>query len=394
MVYCDFIIKTLLYMTNWKEILKDLKNNKQANFNELSALDKELIKDLINLNTIDDSIELLDSIDIDEEWLHIKNQTLQKQNFITSKKQPINRLMRYAAVLAIFVLLGYFSISLRNSSYLSKRITEHEFLPATSHDQGFLVLSNGSKLNLKDIENDIPNSHFKLIDSKRLDYSTAKSGTETEFNRLIIPRGSEYHLKLNDGTEIHLNSESELKFPVSFTGLTNREVFLEKGEAFFDVAKNTDQPFIVNIKDIKVSVLGTSFNINDYNKLISTTLVEGKVKVQNNNESVIINPNQQVIFNKSDNKFIVKDVDVSSFIGWKENQWTFEDSPLEDIMSSLSRWYDYEIIFEDEDIKTLQYAIRLQKYSNIKDILYLLEKTDKIYFTLKGRKIYVHKSKD
>ncbi len=379
-------------MANWKKILQDLKAGKTKNssdYPELSIDEKELIDELLKNQTINDSIKLIESNDVDHTWKVLK-QSLPVKDITTSAKPLLFKvLLKYAAILAIPLLVASALLYLNKSHYFSKPISQHTSVEK-DHNKAILVLADGSKIQLDKADGQVD---FFLNNGKNktVDFSKTPPPTKSQYNTLIVPKGSEYHLLLSDGSKVHLNSDSRIKFPIHFDGQAMRELFLEKGEAFFEVAKNKDLPFIVNVQGLNVTVLGTSFNINSYNDAVYTTLVEGKLKVSSKKTSVIIYPNQQVISNKSNDNLQVIELDVSSNIGWHYNQWVFDGDSLDEIMTSLTNWYDYEVIFVDKTIRDLQFAANLHRYSKIEDVLSLLEKTEKVYFTVKGKRIYVHK---
>lgn len=381
-------------MANWKKILQDLKAGKtktSSDYPELSIDEKELIDELLKNHMINDSIKLIDSNDVDHTWNVIKHKLPANKDLSQSKKPYhfAKVLLKYAAILAIPLLVASVLLYINKSHYFSQPISQYTSVEK-DHNKAILVLADGSMVELDKAGENVDFS-FKIGVNKTIDFSNTPPPSKSQYNTLIVPKGSEYHLLLSDGSKVHLNSDSRIKFPIHFDGQALREIFLEKGEAFFEVATNKDHPFVVNVQGLNVTVLGTSFNINSYSNTIATTLVEGKLRVSSKKNSVIIHPNQQAISNTSNDLLQVNEVDVSSYIGWHNNQWVFDGDSLDDIMTSLTNWYDYEVIFVDKTIGNLQFAANLHRYSKIEEVLSLLEKTEKISFTIKGKRIYVHK---
>jgi len=217
----------------------------------------------------------------------------------------------------------------------------------------------------------------------RLNYTsqTEKLTSETLYNTIEIPRGGEYNLVLSDGTRIFFNSLSRIKYPVKFS-TESRRVELT-GEAYFEVAHSTDQPFIVKIADLEIEVLGTSFNINAYESsgTIVTTLVEGQVKVRSlNNQGVsrILQPYEQAVFNAGKCSIEVKKVDVSLFTAWKNGEFVFQNERLEDIMVILTRWYSAEVFFMNPSVKELLFSGSISRYGEIEPILEIIQSTGKV----------------
>jgi transmembrane sensor len=177
-----------------------------------------------------------------------------------------------------------------------------------------------------------------------------------------------------------LNSDSKIKYPVKFIKGEKRKVELLYGEAFFDVSpsqNNNGSEFIVSTKTQKINVLGTKFNIKAYSEddIITTTLVEGKVKVGNGKNQILLGPNQQSKVNSNSPVINVSDVDVSQQISWINGLFSFNDTSLEDIMYTLSRWYDLEFIFKSANQKDFIFSGILERTKSIDDILLIIEKT-------------------
>lgn len=190
------------------------------------------------------------------------------------------------------------------------------------------------------------------------DYVNAK----VDSLEIIAPIGSKTIVQLSDGSEVFLNHGSKLKYPQKFVGLT-REVVLS-GEAYFKVAHNTEKPFVVNTANIKIKALGTEFNVLAYpnEDIIETTLVNGKVTLEELNTKEGIHflgrmePNQHVRYNTQTGKVTSTLGNVEKYVSWKEGRLIFKNEPIEQIANRLNRWYNVEIIFEDDEVKALSYT--------------------------------------
>lgn len=228
-------------------------------------------------------------------------------------------------------------------------------------------------------------------DSACLSYrpDTSSGGPETAvYNRLDIPRGGEYALKLSDGTVVHLNALSSLRFPVAFQG-GYREVELT-GEAYFQVARDTSRPFIVRTGEAQVRVLGTVFNVSAFpeDRMIKTTLESGSVEIQVADlEPVRLQPCQQAVFVPGDRQIEVREVDVAAETAWKNGMFDIRNWPLVKIMDYLSRWYEIEVFYRDESVKEIKFGCYVNRYSGIQPILELFEQTGKIRAELKGKTV-------
>jgi hypothetical protein len=300
---------------------------------------------------------------------------------------------KYAATILLPVVLG---ISVY--WYMNNRLSETvhpivEIQPGSRN--AVLVMANGKSVDLVNdlaknlIENDgtvIKNTNDELS----YDEKTAKKSKETLLNTLIVPKGGEYSLVLSDGTRIFVNSMSKLVFPVRFSG-NKREISLE-GEAYFEVARDESKPFIVTVKGVQVEVLGTSFNIKAYpdDNQSFTTLVEGKVKLSPDNinsKSYFLEANQQAVFDPLSSGIVVQEVDASQIALWVTGKYSFTNQSLEEIMKTLSRWYDFNYQYENESLKSLKFEGGLNKYESIDPILDIIVKTGKVNVLVKGNDV-------
>ncbi|GGA86343.1 hypothetical protein GCM10008015_28820 [Flavobacterium palustre] len=240
-------------------------------------------------------------------------------------------------------------------------------------DKAMLTLEDGSTVVLekgKTYTNKSVNSTGKEL----LYNKSNSSSNKVAYHYLTIPRGGQFAITLADGTKVWLNSETKLKFPVNFTEGKTRSVELVYGEAYFDVSPSTAHKgagFTVYQKKQQIHVIGTEFNIKAYkdDSNIATTLVEGKVEMQFANVKQKLIPNQRANFDIKTNKVKIAKVDVYSEICWKDGVFSFEDKPLDEIMKVLSRWYDIEVVFENESLKKEQFNGVLIKDRNIDEIL-------------------------
>ena len=216
---------------------------------------------------------------------------------------------------------------------------------------------------------------------------------EVVYNKLSIPKGGEYRIELEDGTKIWMNSESRLRYPVAFFNDT-REVYLE-GEAYFEVQRDVNRPFIVHSGEQKVTVLGTSFGISCYASEVNdyTTLVSGKVKVdfKRGKQSFVLEPGMQVAYDKKSGIATERKVDVAEFVAWKNGKYVFKQKCLEDILSTLSRWYDFEVFYQNEDVKEILFSGELRRFDDFNYLLRLIERTSDVKFIIDKKVVRVMK---
>lgn len=303
------------------------------------------------------------------------------------------RIGRCAAIMVMPLLVcGYFVSSEWKSSEVM--IADNvEIVPGTGRAQ--LIMADGRFLKLEqkeDMKLDLPGVKV-VATGKKIVYRAIEEETSTpkeeEYNTLVVPRGGEYMLELSDGTKVWLNSDSELRFPVTFVG-DRRSVEIE-GEAYFEVAKDEGKPFHVLANGADIKVVGTSFNVMTYRGRTVTTLVEGKVCLTYKDESVLMVPDRQAEVITETGKILMREVDARNFTLWKDGVFYFENAALETIVERLSQWYDVNIIFNDEALKQLRYSVEMKRYNNIQDLLTKIEKTQKVKFLIQGKSIYIHK---
>ena len=270
-----------------------------------------------------------------------------------------------------------------------------EIHPGSS--QAVLILDDGQKVVLKDREEGeiLAGKGVKATREKdMLVYMPmdAKRENPVRFNELEIPRGGEYKVILADGTVVYLNSATRLKYPVVFNG-KERKVYLS-GEAYFEVMKDSERPFLVEVGGIEVKVYGTSFNISSRpNGDVRTILVHGKVSVRvvGSTEENMIKPGQMAEYNRKDQNVDEKEVDVALYTDWKDGIFRFENQRLEDILTTLSNWYDVDIFYQTPSVKDLHFSGYMERYKEIDTILKAITLSTDVQFTIRGRTIVVSK---
>ena len=202
-------------------------------------------------------------------------------------------------------------------------------------------------------------------------------------NELIIPKGGEYQVMLADG-----NSASRLIYPQSFMGKERRVVL--SGEAFFDVAHDAERPFIVETSRMNVKVLGTRFNVNDYddNEEVSTTLVNGSVEIVSGGQQAFrLVPGEQAY--GKENELEKREVNVRLYTSWIDGKFLFNNTELEEIAKQISRWYDVEIFFSSENVKKVRFTGAIVKFKPLDDLVRMIESTSQVRFSVKGKTIVI-----
>lgn len=226
--------------------------------------------------------------------------------------------------------------------------------------------------------------------SGMLVYSDSVVSEYVDTNVLRIPKGGEFKLQLADGTQVYLNSATDLRYPVAFTG-SERRVYL-KGEAYFEVAKDAEHPFIVVTDDVQVRVYGTSFNVNTLGADgVRTVLVEGKVGIrgQDSDREFVLKPNELAFYDRNSRDMKIETVDPDLYTLWRKGIFVFERETLENIMNTLSLWYDMEVFFQSESAKKLHFSGHMKRYEQIEDILHAITDATGVVFTINDRTVCV-----
>ena len=356
-----------------KIITKYLTN--QASSFELEALElwllekenEQLFIDFIKTNyLIDFSLKKFDTEISSKKMLAYINK---EKRSVRLKKITIY--LKYAAVFA-GVLIGIYFYK-NNNTIIKEQHVEAGI--QIGRDKATLTLGDGTIVSLD--KEDSFNGKNAKSNGESLVYSKNNKKEDIakiEYNFLTIPRGGQYFLKLSDGTKVWLNSESQLKYPVRFKTGKPRVVELVYGEAFFDVSPSTKHkgsPFKVLNKEQEIKVLGTVFNVKAYKdeSNVYTTLVEGKVLVAFNDNERYLSPNDQLNLNIKTKTTTLKKVDTYNAISWKDGVFSFDEKSLFEIMTVLSRWYNFKVVYKNEKIKEEKFIGALSKNQNIEDIL-------------------------
>lgn len=250
---------------------------------------------------------------------------------------------------------------------------------------------------------------LELADGVRIDISTNRSGvllndkgvkvgitsantlrclpvhySSGQMNTLVVPIGAEYRIVLCDGTRITVNSGSKIRYPYAF-GKNERRVELE-GEAYFDVAKDASRPFIVRSPDTEVKVLGTHFNFSAYpdDRVEHVTLEEGRVAIRKNGQNYELLPGDQYQLDKTTGEPRLNEVDTYLYTSWVKGQFRFQNLPLSELCTKLSRWYDVKFVFEDKATMNLKFTGAFERSSNLNEFVNIIESTTRVNFELKG----------
>ena len=229
-------------------------------------------------------------------------------------------------------------------------------------------------------------------DSGVIKYQVAEvqGGKEEQYNMIMVPRGGEFTLILSDGTQVWLNAETSLRYPVEFVG-NERKVYLE-GEAFFDVTRDKQKQFVVETEKAKVRVYGTAFNVYAYpnEDEVAATLVRGAIdlKERGAGNRIRLEPGEQGCL--VGGKLAKREVDVDMYTAWITGRMVFKSIRLGDMLKHLARWYDVDIVFTEERLKEVSFTGEVKKYDDFTEVLDVIESTQVVHFRIEDRTIIVY----
>ena len=333
-----------------------------------------------------------DGIDIELKWKNFESKLVDSRSF-SHYSSKLTIAVAASATLLTLGILFFLNLQQNNSPSISESVIQPGKSKATLILDGgqSYDLSQNKNLNLFSGVTQISNKGFKIS------YSNDKTNNKVSFSgeiyhTLEIPRGGEYFVELSDGTKIWINSDSKLKYPVEFVGHSRNIELI--GEAYFEVTHNSEKPFFVTSGSQRVEVLGTSFNISSYERdsCIMTTLVEGRVKVENSlqeHNNTHLRPNQQSILDKKTGLIKSQNVKVDEYVAWQSGWFRFNDKPISQIMVILARWYDLEVQFESENISNKHFSGGFKRYDSFDQARKIIEQTGEIKFEVKGKKVII-----
>lgn len=349
--------------------------------------DGEYLKFLIEqeLNTSHDFSTTQQQINEIHDYVHTE------LNYKIRFKGKRNFYIRLLAAAALLFVIGfaYFYLNTHQNNGIDNMIANESSDVLPGANRATLTLSDGSSYELNKEQSEISTDKDQIRYTGGDKIASAKDIT---FATLSTPRGGQYRLKLPDGTLVLLNAASSLKYPGRFEGNT-REIEIS-GEVYLEVAKNPAKPFIVITNGQRTKVLGTKFNIHNYddeNEII-TTVVEGRVEVSipKYNSKQFLLANQQTV--NTGKKLILTNVNAKQQLGWINNEIVFENKPIQNILSEASRWYDIEIQYQGIPPKEL-FTGAINRNSNLSSLLRILELSDvkfKIENSPSGKKLIVY----
>lgn len=326
------------------------------------------------------------------EWHEEYQWEVLNSRMIKKRKRSMRlTLARYAAVVAVLVCV---SVVVYYQQKVIPPVKIAEMIPNEKTEAVKLITGNGHEYLLASgtSGNDSLSTKGIVVDSVGgVKYMKILQDTTRpdEFHTIQVPRGGEYILILDDGTRVWMNSESKLRYPVTFHG-SERRVYLE-GEAYFEVKHDEEHPFLVETRKLSTRVLGTEFNVQAYeSQEINVTLVQGSVVVSKNTGDtgeVVLKPGENACL--GEDSLRVEAVDVLKYISWKEGFFYYNNVRLEDILDELGRWFDFTVFYSNAEVKDYRFKFWANRKDSVEQVLERLNETGKLKIEVKGKTVVV-----
>lgn len=299
-----------------------------------------------------------------------------KEGIKERRKITLKKYLRFAACILPILVLSTLFIFFLNSSNIVIAPGESKAILFLDNSESF-ILDSKQKISYININDSIKISNRNGIIDFKNDCQVKSYKID---NTISVPRGCEYKLILCDGTKIHLNSLSTIKFPLCFDS-SSRTVELQ-GEAYFEIAKDSLSPFYVKVNGILVRQYGTEFSVSARSKdKVIVALESGSVAIINEkHHEQMIKPNEIARWSSEDNNVIVSDEDITPYTAWHHERFVFNNNTLFEIMQTLSLWYNVDVTFDNKDIQNLRFTGNLGRYEDMNQILNSIEKIDNIKF--------------
>lgn len=339
---------------------------------------RESVREIIDRNTSQLPREFVDN------RISTVHANLRKLIVQDIQEQEVARIRRikplwYWAAAASLVLAGLFTYQRFQQAPVPELVQTAPLDDIEPGSNKASIIIDGQEHILKDGEQGL------IIGDNSISYEdgdVALAGIQTNKTiRIVTPYGGQYNLVLSDGSKVWLNAGSEISYQTDFAR-ENRTIDL-KGEAYFEVQKNKNLPFIVRSREQEIRVLGTEFNINAYSdeKIIKTTLKGGSLRLTANKQQTVLKPNQQAQFNTGSNALATKSVDADAAIAWKEGIIDLHGMSLQECMRNISRWYDVEIVYQN-DIPAIEMGGRMSRGLKLSTFQKFLENNFSIHTKL------------
>lgn len=326
------------------------------------------------------------------------------------RKYKVERLRRSVPVMlkTFSKIVAFILILLSIGSLLYQQLkpinNQYQFSASKSDlksNHSLLVLSNGHTVELGQAESNVTvlkgQEAIQINDDQIVENQIPidKSGNEINLNEVIIPYGKKSKLILEDGTKVWLNAGSRLAFPQKFNG-KKREVFLE-GEAYFEVANNKLQPFVISTEEINIEVIGTKFNVSAYktDNFCETVLLEGKVNLREKNkifgDDILLSPNQKATYHKSGKGIVLQEeLNPEKYIVWIEGWYEFSNENIQQVLKRIERYYNISFEYDQNSISgLLPISGKLDLKDSLDEVMVVLSRVTKFKYHISENSVII-----
>ncbi|WP_281225520.1 FecR family protein [Flavobacterium aquiphilum] len=312
------------------------------------------------------------------------------------RKIRLYSVMKYAAIAILFLGIGF----LMQKNFFNENSNKQKLV--LNENEITLKLGDGNtKIIAADGTSKVYDANGKVVgkqNGKELVYTSNGEGSELVYNTLSVPNGKRFNITLSDGTIVHLNAGSSITFPIAFLKNKIRKVFLS-GEAFFEVAHDKKNAFVVNASKLDVKVYGTKFNVSNYQEDNSTdvVLVEGSVSMAESAETInrknefFLTPGFKGTFNKENKKISNEKVNTSLYTSWMTGNLVFRDESFDNISKKLERRYNVIIINNNKNLSKETFNATIETdHESIEQVFNYFKKVYQIDYQIVENKIIIH----
>lgn len=368
------------------EIIADTGKITPELLSHLTNDERQLIETIILQGLVNESLNFLKNIDSEVEWKLVENRLIKPKALVTPLWKSI---MRYAAIFVTLFALVY-AIQNKNNVEIPHQVSEKDNIRLVLGNDQVKVLDQGGTEDIvvsgEIVANYVGNSII---------YNSHTGIDQLIFHQVVIPYGKVLDIELSDGTVVHLNSGSKMRYPVQFLEGKSREVFIE-GEAYFDVSKDKKHPFIVNADAVSIEVLGTKFAVSTYTEdlEINAVLVEGSISMSNSyfpEDVITLTPGTKGSWDKSGHQTKMEDVDVENYISWMKGELVFRNTPFEIMEKKLERKYNVKIKNNNSLLsKKVFNASFSENFESIEDVLKYISELYPFHYEISNNHILIY----
>ncbi|MFU1856559.1 FecR family protein [Sphingobacterium sp. NGMCC 1.201703] len=352
----------------------------------------EILVNLRETNRLDQDLEELGKIDLEQRWANFEERGQTK----AASRRTVSTLIIWLSTSAAILIAAVSLFLNRQIESNTSIIPDHQFGykndVTPGHAGAILTLADGRVVELGSTgqQGELIDTNLIHISKGSVEFRNETNTNEYRANRIQTPKGGTFQTILADGTKIWLNANSEIEFPSQFSP-NERRIKLLSGEAFFEVAKNKQKPFIVETQGYAVHVTGTAFNINNYEaNIVKTLLTEGKVDVIGKKTRASLFPGQAVV-NKGE--FLqTETADINEALSWRDGYFYFDGKTLQEILGDVSRWYDVSLDYQISLDQTT-YMGGAKRSNTLGTICKMLTDMSQYKFEINGKKLIVKKNK-